>query len=90
MRLVWSPRSRYDRELIFQRIGTDDIDAAERMDEKLNRLANGLIIFPQKGRPGRKAGTRELVAHPNYIVVYRIRRDTVEISRIIHAAQRWP
>lgn len=90
MRLIWSPRSQYDREQIFNRVRLDDVDAAERLDERLNRLAKGLVIFPQKGRVGRRAGTRELVAHPNYIIVYRIRRDAIEISRILHAAQLWP
>ena len=36
------------------------------------------------------AGTRELVAHPNYILVYRLKPDLIEILTVIHAAQRWP
>lgn len=43
---------------------------------------------PHRGRPGREAGTRELLTHPlPYIVVYRVRNETVEVLRIDHAAQ---
>jgi toxin ParE1/3/4 len=35
--------------------------------------------------------TRELVISGlPYLVVYRIRGDVIEITRILHGAQRWP
>jgi toxin ParE1/3/4 len=47
--------------------------------------------FPNIGRPGRVAGTRELALAPlPFIVVYRVKDDLVEIARILHGAQRWP
>jgi plasmid stabilization system protein ParE len=47
--------------------------------------------FHLLGRPGRKPGTREWVSSPlPYIVVYRVRKEVVEIVRILHGAQRWP
>jgi hypothetical protein len=37
-----------------------------------------LLTFPNRGRPGKKEGTRELVMSPlPYIVVYTVLRDTV-------------
>jgi plasmid stabilization system protein ParE len=47
--------------------------------------------FPDRGRPGRVEGTREL-AFPGlpYIAVYRIAGQTIEVSRIYHGAQDWP
>jgi toxin ParE1/3/4 len=47
--------------------------------------------FPHRGRPGRKTSTRELVI-PNlpYVVIYRIREQIIEITRILHGAQNWP
>jgi plasmid stabilization system protein ParE len=37
------------------------------------------------------AGRRELTFAPlPYIVVYQVKLDTVEISRIFHGAQDWP
>lgn len=43
------------------------------------------------GRPGRVAGTRELiVANTPYLIPYRIRDDTVEILRVFHSSRRPP
>ena len=48
-------------------------------------------MFPNRGRTGRIAGTRELVFGPlPYIAVYRVTEDIVEILRIYHGAQDWP
>ena len=41
-------------------------------------------------RPGRVAGTRELVAHPNYIMVYRVLADQVEITGVLHSHSEYP
>jgi addiction module RelE/StbE family toxin len=42
---------------------------------------------PGMGRAGRVSGTRELVLHKNYIAIYRVRGDAVEILRLHHAAR---
>ncbi|MHB1292267.1 MAG: type II toxin-antitoxin system RelE/ParE family toxin [Sulfuricella sp.] len=31
-----------------------------------------------------------LVAHPNYLLIYRIQGETIEILRVKHALQQWP
>ena len=50
-----------------------------------------LSTFPYRGRIGRVEGTRELSLPPlPFVVVYRIREDTLEVSNIMHGAQRWP
>ena len=38
---------------------------------------------------GRVAGTRELVIAP-FVIVYRVRKMTIDILAIIHSARRWP
>ena len=50
-----------------------------------------LLEFPHRGRPGKKAGTRELVisALPD-LIVYTVRGDVVCVVRILHGAQQWP
>ena len=48
-------------------------------------------MFPNRGRPGKKEGTREFVMSTlPYIVVYTVRGDAVFIVRILHGAQQWP
>jgi toxin ParE1/3/4 len=55
--------------------------------ERMNTLAE----FSERGRLGRKTGTRELIfTGLPYLAVYRIRENTVEILRILHGAQKWP
>ena len=34
--------------------------------------------------------TREIVVRPNYVMVYRVAGDVVEVLRVLHAAQQWP
>lgn len=41
-------------------------------------------------RSGRREGTRELVVHPNYIVVYVVREDAVEIVSVLHTRREYP
>ena len=50
-----------------------------------------LLTFPNRGRPGKRAGTHELVLTPlPYIVVYAIRGDVIFVVRILHGTQQWP
>lgn len=50
-----------------------------------------LAGHPNMGRPGRIAGTRELVVTRfSYILPYRVRGGTVEILRVFHTARKWP
>ena len=49
------------------------------------------MTFPNRGRLGKKDGTRELVLSPlPYIVVYTVHGDLINIVRILHGAQQWP
>ena len=41
-------------------------------------------------RTGRVEGTREAVVHPNYILIYRVATDAVEIVAVVHARQEYP
>ena len=50
--------------------------------------ADTLSAYPNRYRVGRVAGTRELVVRPNYIVVYRVAGEQVEILRVRHARKR--
>ncbi|SAK72380.1 translation repressor RelE [Caballeronia hypogeia] len=41
-------------------------------------------------RNGRVSGTREVVVHPNYIVVYAVSADAIEVLNVLHSRQCYP
>lgn len=90
MKLVWTRPAAADRREIRAYIAQDNPSAALALDELLFERAGRLIDHPQLGRLGRVAGTRELVAHRNYILVYDVSADTVRVLRVLHAARQWP
>jgi toxin ParE1/3/4 len=50
-----------------------------------------LRTHPNKGRPGRKPGTREVtIPQFPFVVIYRVQSNVIEITRILHGAQKWP
>jgi toxin ParE1/3/4 len=58
---------------------------------RLQQATERLALYPDRGRPGRVAGTRELiVAELPFILAYRVRRRRVEILRVLHTSRRWP
>jgi toxin ParE1/3/4 len=65
--------------------------AAIHVDEQIADAARRLLDFPDSGRTGRVAGTRELVIpRTPYVAAYLIEGDTVRILRVLHGAQMWP
>jgi addiction module RelE/StbE family toxin len=87
---VWRPAARADRKRITDYIAEDNPKAAIELGDTLIEKAGLLGDNPMQGRIGRVKGTRELVAHPNYILIYRVVGTTVEVLRVKHAAQKWP
>jgi len=92
MKIRWSASAAKDLERIFERIRKSNPAAATRVVQTIYDGCALLGDFPNRGRPGRMPGRRELVFSPlPYIAVYRVREQeqTVEISRIYHGAQNW-
>ena len=86
----WRPRARADLGSIFTYIAQDNPDAAETMRRVILDKISRLPANPRAYRMGRMEGTRELVVHPNYIVIYKDIDGHIEILRVLHAAQSWP
>ena len=93
MRVLWLDRAKADLEEVFDFMFEDDPGAAWRVYDAVRDRVGLLADQPSLGRPGRVAGTRELVlAGTPYVVAYRVdsRTDTVVILRVLHGARRWP
>ena len=90
MKLFWTPEATQDREGIYEYIEADNPAAALDLDELIEEKTNALIDHPRLYKPGRIKGTREMVVHPNYVVVYRENKTEIAILRVLHARQQWP
>jgi len=87
---VWRQTALDDRKRIVDYIVADNPMAGIALGDALIEKAGQLDAFPRLGRAGRVQNTRELVVHPNYILIYRVADGVVEILRVKHAAQKWP
>lgn len=94
-RIEWRPQALEDLRAIVQYIGKDNSARAKIFGQELRDKTLLLAEFPsmgRAGRPGLPEWLRELVAHKNYIVFYRVLEElrTVEVLRVKHAAQQTP
>jgi len=88
--LVWRDGARADVRAIFDYIAERDLAAAVRLREAIHACAERLPAHPLMYRPGRVDGTREAVVHPNYILVYRVTGEAVEILNVVHTRRQYP
>jgi toxin ParE1/3/4 len=90
LNVVWRPKARDDLRAISDYISDFDEAAALQLRDRVFDLAERIGEFPYMFRKGRTPNTREAVAHPNYILVYRVGADAVEILSVIHSRQQYP
>jgi len=91
MTVVWTARA--VRQLVALRS-----PIARRSEENASLVAVRIIEAvellrnqPERGRPGRIPGTRELVVpHTPYLVPYRVRKGRIELIAILDGRQKWP
>lgn len=90
MELLWTPEAIQDRDDIYEYIEQENPLAALTLDELFSDKAALLINHPESGRPGRASGTRELVVHSSYMLVYEIVGKQVRMLNVVHTARQWP
>jgi len=92
MRVKWLRSALANLESIGEYIARDNPVAARETVLRIFEAVDTLARDPgaSVGRPGRVAGTRELIVTPNYLVPYRIKGEVLEVLRVMHARQRWP
>jgi addiction module RelE/StbE family toxin len=89
-KLVWAADARRDLAEVISFVATRNVAAASRLEGLIHDSAQRILALPHAYRPGRTANTREMIVHPNYILVYRVLDDRVRILRLLHARQRYP
>ena len=86
----WSEEATTDLVEIIDFIEQRNGRAAQSLHAAIVQSAENLPLMPYLFRLGRVAGTREHVVHPNYIVVYQVGDDFVDILRVLHSRQQYP
>ena len=85
--IKWTKSALASVDGIASFIAKDNPTRATSFVLELQVAVTKLQAHPGMGRAGRVPGTRELVLHKNYIAIYRVRGDDVEILRLHHAAR---
>jgi addiction module RelE/StbE family toxin len=90
-RLRWLSIALDDLEQAVEYLAQYNLSAAHNLANRIYDAVKILEENPEAGRPGRVAGTRELVVSgTSYIVPYRIRDGEIQLLRVLHGARRWP
>ena len=79
MKVRWTPEAEQDRLDVWNYIAADNPAAAAR-----------LARFPLIGRTGTIPGTRELIPHEHYRLVYEIADQIVWLLALVHTSRQWP
>jgi len=87
MSIKWTKTALRSADEIASYIAKDNPTRASSFVIELQDAVTKLQLHPGMGRAGRVPGTRELVLHKNYIAIYRVRVDDVEILRLHHVAR---
>ena len=90
MTVRWLDSAIADVEQIVEYIAEHDHAAALRLRDQIVGSVERLPDYPFMYRHGRVAGTREMLPHPNYRVVYRVAATEVQIVRVIHTRRQYP
>ncbi len=91
MILRWTWASLTDLEQARHYIALSNPAAAEAMAGRIRDAVEGLRLFPERGRPGRVAGTRELVIpRTPFLVPYRVKGAEIQLLAVLHTRRAWP
>jgi addiction module RelE/StbE family toxin len=90
VKVRWAASARQDRLEIRNYIATDNRRAAARMDVLFSEAVARLTDHPHLGKPGQIPGTRELIPHESYRLVYEVDGQMVWVLSLVHTARLWP
>lgn len=89
--VFWLESADADLAAITEYIGRFNARAAERMWDRLRACVLPLSEHPYMYRISERVpGLREIVAHPNYLVLYRVTATRIEIVNVVHARRDFP
>jgi len=90
MQIDWSQSALADLREIIDFIKERNHQAAIELQDSIENAVEHLVEHPYLYKKSlRRAGWRELVVHPNYIVFYRV-AEKVDIMAVVHAREQFP
>jgi len=91
MTVVWSRRAIDNLVALRDYIAQDSPRSASSVAHQILDAVELLTAQPHIGRPGRIAGTRELVvAGTPFVIPYWVRAGRLELLAVFHGRQKWP
>jgi len=91
MEIIWRPSAIEDIEHARRYITQFNPKAAARIFQAIRASVRTLANLPERGRPGRVEGTRELVVpRTPYLVAYSVIDQQLVILAVLHHAREWP
>jgi addiction module RelE/StbE family toxin len=92
VKVEWVAAAQEDRDNIVNYIAAENPRAALKMDELFSEATSKLGEFPLRGRIGMVPGTRELIPHASYRLIYEVDvvADIVWILALVHTSRLWP
>jgi len=84
MQVVFARRALRDLANLRSYISRDKPGAASRIAVEITAACDRLELFPERGRPGQIAGTRELTTVWPYVIVYKITSREIRILTVWH------
>jgi plasmid stabilization system protein ParE len=91
--LSWSPEALEQLEFIFKYVAERDPEAAARLIQRLDELAEGIVFTPEIGRMVPEYGRPDLrerihgQRHKRYRLIYRVRPGEIEIVAVWHTSR---
>lgn len=90
MQVHWTTAATSDLENIADYLFEKTPENAARLIREICGAVLALKNYPNRGRPGKKSGTRELVVRSRPYIVYKVGSDVLHVARILHGAPDWP
>ncbi len=89
--IIWLKKAKQNLADELEFIHKEDPSVAMRIAKLVKSRVESLEQFPEKGRIGRVASTRELVfPEIPYIIPYRVQKNDILILRFFHSSRKLP
>ena len=90
MKIIWTREAAQDRADIWDYLRTVNPKAAIDRDNRFSDAMSLLAKNPESGPAGIIAGTRELIPHQSYRIVYEHAGNAIWILALVHTSRQWP